>query len=132
MLADAYPNFSICGIPYHVSGEVADLHHLAHRSRADLEAIGIGLLTDTTAQAIDVAAHQVTATDATGAERTIGYDRLVVATGARPSDRPSPASTGSAPPTGSICCTPWATPTPSWTPAPAAGPNGPCSSAPAT
>ena len=84
MLADAYPNYSICGIPYHVSGEVADWHHLAHRSRADLEAIGINLLTDTTAQAIDVPAHQVTATNAAGAERTIRYDRLVVATGAVP------------------------------------------------
>jgi NADPH-dependent 2,4-dienoyl-CoA reductase/sulfur reductase-like enzyme len=84
MLADAYPNFSICGIPYHVSGEVADWRDLAHRSRADLEGIGIGLLTDTTARAIDVAAHQVTATDTAGAERKIDYDRLVVATGALP------------------------------------------------
>ena len=25
VLADAYPNFSICGIPYYVSGEVARL-----------------------------------------------------------------------------------------------------------
>jgi hypothetical protein len=24
VLADAYPNFSICGIPYYVSGEVCD------------------------------------------------------------------------------------------------------------
>ena len=25
VVADAYPNFSICGIPYYVSGEVTDL-----------------------------------------------------------------------------------------------------------
>ena len=37
VVADAYPNFSICGIPYYVSGEVADWHNLAHRSYADLE-----------------------------------------------------------------------------------------------
>ena len=84
MLADAYPNFSICGIPYHVSGDVPDWHDLAHRSRADLEALGIRLLTDTTARRIDVAGHQVTATGASGHEETLRYDRLVVATGAVP------------------------------------------------
>ncbi len=84
MLADAYPNFSICGIPYHVSGDVPDWHDLAHRSRDDLQALGIRLLTDTTARRIDVAAHQVTATDAGGRELAVDYDRLVVATGAVP------------------------------------------------
>ena len=84
MLGDAYPNFSICGIPYYVSGDVADWHDLAHRTRSDLEALGIRLLTDTCARHIDVAAHEVRATDGGAHERTIGYDRLVVATGAVP------------------------------------------------
>src|SRR5579875_2849194 len=88
MLADAYPNFSICGIPYYISGDVADWHDLAHRTKADLEALGIGLLTDITARRIDAAAHEVTATDATGREQTVGYDRLVVATGAVPTRPP--------------------------------------------
>ena len=34
LLADAYPNFSICGIPYLVSGDVNDWHNLAHRTRS--------------------------------------------------------------------------------------------------
>ena len=38
--ADAYPNFSICGIPYYVSGEVSRWQNLAHRTSADLEAAG--------------------------------------------------------------------------------------------
>ena len=38
--ADAYPNFSICGIPYYISGEVERWQNLAHRSREDLEAAG--------------------------------------------------------------------------------------------
>ena len=38
--ADAYPNFSICGIPYYVSGEVTHWRNLAHRTSADLEATG--------------------------------------------------------------------------------------------
>ena len=32
VLEDAYPNFSICGIPYYVSGEVPHWRNLAHRS----------------------------------------------------------------------------------------------------
>jgi NADPH-dependent 2,4-dienoyl-CoA reductase/sulfur reductase-like enzyme len=38
VVADAYPNFSICGIPYYVSGEVIHWRNLAHRTVADLEA----------------------------------------------------------------------------------------------
>src|SRR6266852_3928550 len=44
VLAEAYPNFSICGIPYYVSGEVTHWRNLAHRTLADLEAAGVHLL----------------------------------------------------------------------------------------
>jgi NADPH-dependent 2,4-dienoyl-CoA reductase/sulfur reductase-like enzyme len=40
VLADANPNYSICGIPYFVSGDVPDWHNLAHRPIAELEATG--------------------------------------------------------------------------------------------
>ena len=50
VVADAYPNFSICGIPYYVSGEVAHWRNLAHRTAADLEATGMSLRLDTTAR----------------------------------------------------------------------------------
>src|SRR3954451_9906755 len=53
LVADAFPNFSICGIPYYVSGEVPEWRDLAHRTEADLEAAGIRLLLD----------HRVTALD---------------------------------------------------------------------
>ena len=43
VLADAYPNFSICGIPDYLSGEVPHWRNLAHRTVADLEAAGIRL-----------------------------------------------------------------------------------------
>src|ERR1700756_4137483 len=59
VLEDAYPNFSICGIPYYVSGEVGDWRNLAHRSVADLEATGMRLRLDTVARSIDVDAHEV-------------------------------------------------------------------------
>ena len=88
MLADAYPNFSICGIPYLISGDVTDWHHLAHRTRADIEALGINLMTDTTARAVNVNDHNVVATGADGRDQAVAYDQLIVATGAVPARPP--------------------------------------------
>jgi NADPH-dependent 2,4-dienoyl-CoA reductase/sulfur reductase-like enzyme len=82
--ADAYPNFSICGIPYYVSGEVTHWRNLAHRTAADLEATGMRLRLDTTARRIDVAARKLAVTGAEGAEDVLGYDKLIVGTGAVP------------------------------------------------
>src|SRR5215208_663471 len=84
LVADAYPNFSICGLPYYLSGDVPDWRDLAHRTSADLEAAGLELLLDHTARAIDPVAKQVTVTDPAGAERQLSYDRLVIGTGAVP------------------------------------------------
>jgi NADPH-dependent 2,4-dienoyl-CoA reductase/sulfur reductase-like enzyme len=47
VVADAYPNFSICGIPYFVSGDVSDWRNLAHRTHADLSAAGLAVRLDT-------------------------------------------------------------------------------------
>ncbi len=88
VVADAYPNFSICGIPYYISGEVAHWRNLAHRSIADLEAAGMWLRLNTTARRIDVAARKLAVTSATGGEELLGYDKLIVATGAVPARPP--------------------------------------------
>jgi NADPH-dependent 2,4-dienoyl-CoA reductase/sulfur reductase-like enzyme len=84
VLEDAYPNFSICGIPYYVSGEVAHWRNLAHRTVADLEAAGMRLRLDTTARRIDVPGRKLLVTSADGGEELLGYDKLVVGTGAVP------------------------------------------------
>ena len=84
VLEDAYPNFSICGIPYYVSGEVAHRHNLAHRTVADLEAAGMRLRLDTTARRIDVPGRKLLVTSAGGEEELLGYDKLLVGTGAVP------------------------------------------------
>jgi NADPH-dependent 2,4-dienoyl-CoA reductase/sulfur reductase-like enzyme len=84
VVADAYPNFSICGIPYYVSGEVTHWRNLAHRTSADLEATGMALRLDTTARRIDVPARKLLVTAADGVEELISYDKLVVGTGALP------------------------------------------------
>jgi NADPH-dependent 2,4-dienoyl-CoA reductase/sulfur reductase-like enzyme len=84
VLEDAYPNFSICGIPYYLSGEVAHWRNLAHRTIADLEAAGMRLRPDTTARRIDVPARKLLVTGAAGGEELLGYDKLIVGTGAVP------------------------------------------------
>jgi NADPH-dependent 2,4-dienoyl-CoA reductase/sulfur reductase-like enzyme len=84
LVADAFPNFSICGLPYYLSGDVPDWRDLAHRTSDDLQKAGLRLLLDHTAHAIDPTAKQVTVTDADGGERQLSYDRLVIGTGAVP------------------------------------------------
>jgi NADPH-dependent 2,4-dienoyl-CoA reductase/sulfur reductase-like enzyme len=84
VVADAYPNFSICGIPYYVSGEVTHWRNLAHRSLAGLEAAGMWLRLDTTARRIDVSARKLLITGAEGKEELLAYDKLIVGTGAVP------------------------------------------------
>src|SRR5260370_31393462 len=84
VVADAYPNFSICGIPYYLSGEVTHWRNLAHRTLADLEAAGMRLRLDTTARRIDVPARKLLVSTADAGEELLGYDKLIVGTGAVP------------------------------------------------
>jgi NADPH-dependent 2,4-dienoyl-CoA reductase/sulfur reductase-like enzyme len=83
VVADEFPNFSICGIPYYISGDVADWRDLAHRTTPELEATGMALRVNTVARAIHPADHQLIVHGPDGVEEAIGYDALVVATGAR-------------------------------------------------
>ena len=82
VVADAYPNFSICGIPYYVSGEVTHWTNLAHRTAADLAATGMNVLTNTRATRIDGDAHTLEVVDGSGHFRHLDYDALIVGTGA--------------------------------------------------
>jgi NADPH-dependent 2,4-dienoyl-CoA reductase/sulfur reductase-like enzyme len=82
VVADAYPNFSICGIPYYVSGEVTHWTKLAHRTAADLEATGMQVRTNTRAIAIDVPTRRLLLELPDGAEEYLHYDELVIGTGA--------------------------------------------------
>jgi NADPH-dependent 2,4-dienoyl-CoA reductase/sulfur reductase-like enzyme len=84
VLADAYPNFSICGIPYYVSGDVGDWHNLAHRTLADLQDTGMSLRLDTVASRIDPDARRVIVSASDGNEESIDYDALIIGTGAVP------------------------------------------------
>ena len=114
VVADAYPNFSICGIPYYLSGEVTHWRNLAHRTVADLEATGMSLRLDTTARRIDAGGRKL-AGHRPGRRR--GTPQLRQAhrrhrRGPGPAPR-SAAWTPWARMTGCTCCTRWATPSPS-------------------
>jgi NADPH-dependent 2,4-dienoyl-CoA reductase/sulfur reductase-like enzyme len=84
VVADGFPNFSICGIPYLVSGEVPRPESLAHRTIAELEATGMSLRLHTTAKRIEPADHTVTLALPDGSEESLPYDALVIGTGAVP------------------------------------------------
>src|ERR1035438_8649510 len=99
VVADAYPNFSICGIPYYVSGEVPHWRNLAHRTIADLQATGMQLRLDTLARRIEAADHKLLITDAAGSDQLIAYDKLLAGTGAVPVRPPR----GAAPSRGGGC-----------------------------
>jgi NADPH-dependent 2,4-dienoyl-CoA reductase/sulfur reductase-like enzyme len=96
VVADAYPNFSICGIPYYVSGEVTHWRNLAHRTTADLEATGMRLRLDTTATRIDVGGRKLQVTGPEGRDELIAYDKLIIGTGAVPVRPPIAGLTGPA------------------------------------
>ncbi len=80
VLADGYPNFSICGLPFFLSGETPDWHQLAHRTEFE----GIELLLWHRAVAIDPTGHTVEVVDREEHRKTLPYDRLLIATGAAP------------------------------------------------
>ena len=82
VVADEFPNFSICGLPYYISRDVVDWKNLAHRTREDIEQAGINLLLNHTARSINAQSKQVTVTDQAGSIKLLDYDKLVIATGA--------------------------------------------------
>ncbi len=84
VVADRFPNYSICGLPFYLSGEVQDWHALAHRAITEIAGAGIHLLLDCTVQAIDMASHRVFLVDEREQTRQLSYDRLIIATGAKP------------------------------------------------
>ncbi|GGY75612.1 FAD-dependent oxidoreductase [Streptomyces omiyaensis] len=80
-----FSSYSACGIPYWVGGDVAGRDELIARSPEEHRARGIDLRTRTEVTEIDLAGQRVLARDlAAGTETWTGFDKLVVATGARP------------------------------------------------
>ena len=78
-----YTSYSACGIPYYVGGLFDDSDRLISRSPDEHRARGIAVHTRTPVTAIDLDRRQLTVRDLhSGAERTEGFDQLIIATGA--------------------------------------------------
>ena len=97
---DQYISYGGCGIPFYVSGDVADLSgllstsfHMVRDAPFFRGAKGMEVLPGTEAIGIDRAAKLVHARDlASGRELELPYDKLVIATGSRPFVPPVPGA----------------------------------------
>ncbi len=88
VVADRFPNYSICGLPFYLSGETPRWETLAHRTRSEIEDRRIELLLDTVAERVDPGRHRIQVRGATGATQELSYDRLIICTGAVPATPP--------------------------------------------
>ncbi|MFF7447959.1 MULTISPECIES: FAD-dependent oxidoreductase [unclassified Streptomyces] len=80
-----FTSYSACGIPYWVGGDVEERDELIARTPEEHRARDIDLRMRTEVTEIDVAGRRVRARDLeSGAESWTSYDKLVIATGARP------------------------------------------------
>lgn len=82
LLKDDFPNYSICGLPFYLSGETPDWHSLAHRTQF----AGVSIHRRHRAIRIDSARKTVEAqVDGQGSE-VFSYDKLLIGTGASPAE----------------------------------------------
>lgn len=80
-----FTSFSACGIPYWVGGDITDRDKLIARTPEEHRARDIDLRLRTEVTEIDPDRGRVRARDVeSGAESWTSYDKLVIATGARP------------------------------------------------
>ncbi len=76
-----HTSYSACGIPYWIAGDLDDGDDLVARNPERHRAMGVDLLTGATATALDLQRGEV-AYRQDGSEARLGYDSLVIATGA--------------------------------------------------
>lgn len=80
LLEDDFPNYSICGLPFYLSGETPDWHSLAHRTEFE----GINVQKGHRAIRIDPRCRQVEVASDQGGTTVVSFDKLLIGTGARP------------------------------------------------
>jgi len=83
-------SYSACGIPYWISGDVSGADRLVARTAEEHRRNGLDVWLRTEVTEIDVAAGRVHTRAEDGTDRWLGYDRLVIATGAVPRRPPLP------------------------------------------
>mgnify|MGYP000482835393 CR=1 FL=1 len=78
-----FPNYSICGIPFYIGGEVDKWQDLAHRDSKDIENAGIDLKLNTEVRDIDPENKKISFIDENWEENEIEYEKLVLGTGGK-------------------------------------------------
>ena len=82
---EAEVSYSACGQPYVLSGVIESRDRLVIRRPQEFANDNIRVLTRHRVESIDVASRQIRVTDLSGNnEHSTGYDKLILATGARP------------------------------------------------
>ncbi len=90
-----FTSYAACGLPYFVSGEVADRDSLVARTPEEFRSQGIDVRTRHEVTAIDTAARTVEVRSLDdGSTSTEAYDELLIATGATPVKPPLPGIDG--------------------------------------
>ena len=79
-LADDFPNYSICGLPFFLSGETPDWRSLAHRTEFE----GIEIRRGCLVKHIDVQQKTISYRGTNGTIESAAYDTLIIGTGAEP------------------------------------------------
>ena len=79
-----HTSYSACGIPYWVAGDVDDGDDLVARTPEEHRRRGVDLRLETPAVGLDLARGSVTARERDGSTYELGFDQLVLATGATP------------------------------------------------
>lgn len=79
-----FTSWSACGLPYWISGEVGEYDELVARTPAQHREMGIDLRTGTTITTLDVGERTVGVVGPDGGAYSVGFDQVVIATGARP------------------------------------------------
>lgn len=88
-----HTSYAACGLPYWVAGEIGEQDSLIARTPAAHRANGIDVRMSTEATALDLDAQSVQVHSAqTDAEESIGFDQVVIATGAAPVVPPIPGA----------------------------------------
>lgn len=80
---DTHVSYSSCGLPYYIEGNFTDYRSLLVRSVEEFNASGIDVFLETKVEKILTQQQQVLVCDKKEA-RLVRYDRLIIATGARP------------------------------------------------
>jgi NADPH-dependent 2,4-dienoyl-CoA reductase/sulfur reductase-like enzyme len=80
-VADEFVNYSVCGLPFLASGEVADWRDLAHRDLREITGRGIEVRLGHRVHAVAIDQQHVETAGPTASAK-VAFDRLILATGA--------------------------------------------------